>query len=228
MYDLLRKVLRLFFQRPVISGLDLVHASGPCVFAANHQGSYGPIILMLYMPFRMYPWVTHEVMIISKSPDYIRKDFIEPELRIHGPVSYILSWIIGFFAVKIMHTIEAVPVFKKSKKIFTTISKSVDLLLLGKRLLIFPEIPGTDTCLGVHEFDTGFLKLAQRYKSETGKRLPVYPVSVNKETKHIVISAPLFLDHQSPFLMQREEMIENILQSVYHGIRISKVMRGMD
>ena len=226
MYSLLRKTLRLFFHPPLITGLKEVRSSGPCVFAANHQGSYGPLILMLYLPFRLYPWVTGELTTVSRSPEYIRKDFIETELRIHGPVSVLLSWITGYLAVQIMHIVQAVPVFKKSKKITRTISKSMDLLLEGGRLLIFPEIPGTDSFTGIGQFDTGFLKLTEKYRAATGEDLPVYPVSVNKEQRHIVISKPVLLSTRVTYSSGRNEMIANIVESVYHGIRIPRTPEG--
>jgi len=220
-YTLVRRVLRLFFQRPTITGIERVDPSLPSIFTANHEGSYGPIILMLYLPFRLYPWVTHELTAVTTSPAYIRKDFIEPELRIRGPVALMLSWIIGYFAVHIMKIAGGIPVYKHSKRILQTIEKSVSHVQAGHMIIIFPEIPGSDAHLGVHEFDTGFLKLAKKYHDETGNILPIYPISVNREKRHVVISPPVFLTAAGSYAVRKEEMIENIVERVYDGLQLT-------
>lgn len=216
---LLLKIVRFFFRKPQIYGIERIDYTNPAVFVSNHLGAYGPVMLMLFFPFRLIPWVTHQITDFRLCPEYIKKDFIEPDLKFKPPFSNILASIIGPICVMLMKYLQAIPVYKKSPRLRLTFKQSLRELTCGRNLLIFPEISGTAGNEGVKEFDKGFINIAELFYEKTGVAVNFYPVSVDKSEKSIRIGGKIPFDPKSPLVMERERIVKYLRDSIldmYH------------
>lgn len=196
------RIARLLI-RPRRIGLEGGCDRGAAVFVANHSGAFGPIMVMSCLPFKVHPWVTFEITRLRSCAAYLDEDFTGGELRLGQPLSRLLAGLLGPVCVLLMKMVQAVPVYKNSRRIACTMARSRELLAAGGKLVIFPEKPGQDPSGPVGELDAGFIRLARSFYAQGGKALRFYPLGVNKQARSLSIGAPLFLDPRRPFAAEK-------------------------
>jgi len=116
---------------------------GPSVFVSNHLGAMGPIAVVASLPVRVYPWVVSDMMDNDKAAQYLLQDFVEPQLHLAPPFSMWVAKGISRISVPLLRSAGCVPVWA-GEKLHDTFKQSVDLLVEGKSLLVFPEDPSRE------------------------------------------------------------------------------------
>jgi hypothetical protein len=97
-----------------------------------------------------------------------------------------------------MRDVQAIPVYAASRRIRDTLERSLELLLKGKNLLVFPENKERPINEVLGDFSTGFLALARLYYQKTRKAICFLPVAVNQRVKGIRIGRPIRFDCPPP------------------------------
>ncbi|HQB80669.1 MAG TPA: hypothetical protein PK646_01055, partial [Bacillota bacterium] len=177
---LLRLILRLFFRKPAMFGLDRIQRDQPAVFVSNHLGAHSPILLTLHFPIPFRPWAHAHVTRIADCRDYLEENFTRHSLKLKPPFSRWLAALLARPAVWVMRKVRAIPVYRGSPAIHRTFALSLDTLKKGDSLLIFPEDKFTPFSDRVHDFFPGFTLLSRLYRKETGQELPFYPLYVDR------------------------------------------------
>jgi hypothetical protein len=101
----------------------------------------------------------------------------------------------------------------------TTLEMSMDVLREGKFLLVFPEdyrLP-KDPLTKMQPFQHSFVRLAERYREETGERLEFYPVAVHA-TGHLAVGKPVVYNPLNPVGMERQrlkKLMEDTITAMY-------------
>jgi len=227
-YDLVYRLLKALYRKPHIQGFENIRPGFPAVYVANHQNSYGPIILMTRLPFLVYPWVTYEITDRDLCPIYVEKDFIYKELRLKPPLSLLLATIIGRICVSLMQYLEAIPVYRHNRNVSESLRRSVIYLEEGRNLLLFPEIPELPLNEHICMFDNGFVRIAKQYAENNGGTVLFYPVAVNRVRRYINIGKPVQLSTNAEFHMEKRriarelrericDMLENAQQDKFAG-----------
>jgi 1-acyl-sn-glycerol-3-phosphate acyltransferase len=195
--------------------------NGPIILVSNHSGSFGPLSIISSFPFILYPWIDHEIADQSTVSKKIKEEFLEGELHLKPPFStYFARWI-GRICIVLMKNINAIPVYDKSRKIMVTLDKSIDLLKLGKKVLIFGESAKPSENEDFHELATGFIALAKGYYDATGKSVSILPIAVNSKVGGVSIGHSMTFD---PNLSYSEEKIrlknsvETEIRKLYHSM----------
>jgi 1-acyl-sn-glycerol-3-phosphate acyltransferase len=220
-YKLLQPVFSLFWHCHVLDKKN-IPLQGPAVFVSNHLGSYAPIAVLSAFPVRLYPWVEYQVTDSKLCPEYLRKDFVEPELHLKPPLSQLMAWLISRACITVMKALQAIPVHKKSMKMAATWKRSIGLLKQNKLLIIFPEnnlIPLNDV---MNELDDGFVGLASIYYEKTRRVLSFIPVAVHKTAKAIKIGLPVSYDPEKEFSTERERIkstLQNRILEMHSSLR---------
>ncbi len=206
-YSLLRPVFSVFWNCR-LSGRRNIPDVGPAVFVSNHLGSYAPLAVLSAFPVRLYPWVVHQVVDWRLCADYLRLDFIEPELRLKPPLNKVAAWAISGACLALMKFLRAVPVYEKSMRLATTWKQSVELLNGKKFLVIFPENGSRPDpeARPVNEFDQGFVGVAALYYKKTGRILNFIPVAVNKAARVITIGPPISYKPENKLALESERI----------------------
>jgi 1-acyl-sn-glycerol-3-phosphate acyltransferase len=209
------KVLRRLFFNAHLGGLKNLQSGEPAIFVSNHAGAFGPVSIVTSMPVEMYPWVAHEVIEKRTVAARVQVEFLEQELRLRPPLSVYLGRVIGRVCVALMKDIGAIPVYQKSKRITTTLLRSLALLQQGKNLLVFAE----DTTRKINdvlcEFCTGFIHVARLYYMTTKKAIRFLPVAVNRRAGRVLIGAPIRFDGAVPFAREKQRIKRELECSVY-------------
>ena len=95
-YNLLSKILQTFFIKSRFIGFhQSLKEYSVCI--ANHLGSFGPVAIMSSISTvneKLRPWVTHEVTDLRKCAEYLRKDFVEKELKLRSFLVLLSSLIV--------------------------------------------------------------------------------------------------------------------------------------
>ncbi len=183
---------------------------GAGVYVANHSGAFGPIMVMSCLPFRVYPWVAFEITESRTCAAYLDEDFTGGELGLSPLVSRCLARLLCPLCVLLMKKVEAIPVYRNSRRIVHTLEKSRKILAAGGKLVIFPEKPAPDAPGPVGELDTGFINLARSFYAERKQALRFYPVAVNKATRSLTVGAPLIFDPQRPFPAEKRRIKQQL------------------
>ena len=155
---------------------------GPAVFIANHHDATGPIAAMCSIPLHLHPWVIGYMMDKEMAPVWLQQDFTERQLRLKPPVSRWLAEGLCKIAVPLFYSLGCIPVYANDyERMRDTLDRSMKVLQEGQFLLVFPEDYrlDRDPVTGMQPFQHSFVRLAERYYDETGKRLEFYPVTIH-------------------------------------------------
>lgn len=214
LFNIVYKLVRALYHKPSIFGLDRITKKTPSIYVANHLGSYGPVAIMSFFPFQLYPWVTHEVTEKRKCAEYIEEEFVYKELKLKPPMSRMLSSVIGGICVALMKHLEVIPVYKKNRRISYSLDLSARYLAQGKDLLIFPEI--SDWALNdlICKFDSGFVNIARRHFERYNELVSFYPVAVNRDRRSIQLGDSVVFNPHRPFIGEKHRIVQELEERV--------------
>jgi hypothetical protein len=185
------------------------------IIVANHAGSFGPVSVITSVPWRMHPWVAHEVTDLRTVAARIQADFLEQELHLRPPLSAWLGRLIGRICVALMKDIGAIPVYQQSKRIRGTVQESLRLMEEGKNILVFAEDSKKPLNEAICEFCTGFIHLAKLYYEETRKAVQFIPLAVNRKVRGILVGAPIRFNAANPFPREKQRLKRELENTVY-------------
>jgi 1-acyl-sn-glycerol-3-phosphate acyltransferase len=193
----------------------------PLIFVSNHIGSYGPLSVLSSLPLKLYPWVAHEVTEMRNVALRLQKEFTELELKLRPPFSVWLARIIGRLCIAVMRDVQAIPVYASSRRIRDTLERSLELLLKGRNILVFPENKERPINEVLGDFSTGFLAMARQYYQKTRKAICFLPVAVNQKVKGIRIGRPIRFNASLPYLQEKRRLkgeLEDSIYSMYYDL----------
>jgi hypothetical protein len=211
-YNLLSKILQTFFIKSRFIGFQQsLKEYSVCI--ANHLGSFGPVAIMSSFATvnqKLHPWVTHEVTDLRKCAEYLRKDFVEKELRLRSFLAERVSRILSRICVDLMTTIHAIPVYGKSREIVRTLERSMADLKAGNTLLIFPENDESKKNDDICKLDGGFIRVAKWVFERTHRRIRFYPVAINPYARAVQIGKPVLFNPLAPFGEEKRRIKEEL------------------
>jgi hypothetical protein len=191
-YRLIAGLFDAFLWGGELSGVENLPDDGPVVFVANHLGALGPIAVVASLPLRVHPWVIADMLDREIAPAYMNQDFVEPQLGLRPPLSLWVSRLISKVSVPLLTSAGCVPVYS-GERLLETYHLSVDLLVAGSSLLIFPEDPtkGKDLESQMTPFKKGFTRLGEQYYARTGGFLQFCPLAVHADSYRVQVGAPV-------------------------------------
>jgi hypothetical protein len=200
LYFLLRRAADLNLWGGELLGGENLPRRGPAVFVANHLGALGPIGVVCSLPLRLTPWISAEMVDPALAPEYLREDFVERELGLRPPLS---GWLAGWIcrlAVPLLHALGCIPVYADYRELGQTFACSLDRLLQGGCLLIFPEDPqgAPDPLTGMRPFRKGYLRLGELYYRARGQGLQFHPLAVHPSRKVMAGGALIYNGRHRP------------------------------
>jgi hypothetical protein len=192
---------------------------GPAVFVSNHLGALGPIAVAACVPRRLYPWIAAEMLDRRKAPDYLRLDFVEKRFGLKMPVSLWAAKLLSLITVRLLNAAGCIPVYKDPEDFHITAERSLDLLVQGRSLLIFPEDPDQlpDPGVSMNPFMKGFTRLGELYFQRSGRALAFIPLAVHEESRLVKIGTPI---RYNPFahIVSERLRIKHVLERMIHEI----------
>jgi len=222
-YNLVSRILRTFFIKSRFIGFrESLKEYSVCV--ANHLGSFGPVAIMSSLSSinaRLHPWVIHEVTDLRKCAAYLRRDFVEKELKLRSVLAEGLSRILSRICVDLMTTIHAIPVYSRSRDIYRTLERSVADLEEGSCLLIFPETDESKKSDDICKLNGGFIRIAKWTFERTHRRIRFYPIAINPYARAVRLGKPVMFNPRAPFGEERRRIkqeLERRITSMYQEL----------
>ncbi len=182
LYQFIVGTLDLFLWGGRLAGEENLPQKGPAVFIANHHEALGPIAVYCSMPLRLYTWAVADMVDKQKAAAYLKWDFVERTLHLGPPLSAWVAKGISNISVPFLRSLGCIPVYKGLyDQMVDTLRLSMDVLRLGKFLLVFPEdsLLAKDPETNIAPFQRSFARLGEMYYAETGARLEFYPVAIH-------------------------------------------------
>jgi hypothetical protein len=193
---------------------------GPSVFVANHMGPLGPIGCVSSIPLRMYFWAIGDMMDRELAPDYLRQDFVEPQLKLKMPFSLKFSRFLSGLTVPLLCSLGCIPIHRGDyERMNETLKISLAWLLQEKFLLVFPENAevGADTMSHIRPFQKTVFRLGEMYYEQQHKRLEFYPVAVH-ESRKVMVGKPYSYNPLNVLAHERlrlKNLIETSVRRMY-------------
>ena len=219
-YHLIARAVDAFLWGGELLGAENLPEEPPAVFIANHLGPLGPIGVVSSLPFRLYPWVAGEMIDPILAPDYIRRDFVEPRLKLRPPFSKKFSLFLTRITVPLFRSIGGVQAYVGGQELlYTTLEQSITYLNEGKYLLVFPEyaILGTDSMKVIYPFQKTVFRLGEMYYSYARKRLGFFPLAVHESHK-VRVGDPIFFSQMHDPAKERlrlKNLVEDSVRRMY-------------
>lgn len=191
----------------------------PAVFICNHGELYGPLSAAVGLPFDFRPWINEPMLDKKKAYDFIFENTMEqnslPDFLKVG-ISEI-GRILGTWA---LNSYNPIPVRKDSLSgLKETLELSVDALIEGSNILIFPENPDSENdgrynTEGLSAFSSGFAHLAKSYYKKSGKAVTFYPMYTDKQTRTIYFGDSVKYDPENPPALEKKRLVTLIESSM--------------
>ena len=188
-------------------GTEHIHPDedNPIVFLCNHGELYGPLVGEGYTPQPTRLWVISNMAVNSEEVTqylyentFCRQKWLPRRLRMP------FSRLMGRFSVWGLRQLGGIPVWRdKPALLKRTFRASVDAMLAGDNILIFPENPQAEdeahyNLEGVNAFFSGFAMLGQIYWMRTRKRCRFVPMLAHKGTRTITFGEEVVYDPDRP------------------------------
>lgn len=207
-----RGVVRLFI--PTYEVASLPELNEPVVYVSHHQNMIGPVSVLAWLKRPVRTWVFSAFTDQEETYDhYVNYTFTE---RFGWPktLAKLVVWPISHFIAKLMASGNAIPVYRKSKKIMRTMKMSVEALQEGEDILIFPDVDYSDDSAEVGEIYEGFLFLEKYYYRKTKKHLAFVPLFSDKANKEIRSGNIIRFTGDKRFVEERTEIAEELHQEL--------------
>lgn len=182
----------------------------PTVFISHHENLRGPIRLLLWLPFFVRTWIFSSIVDQEDCYDHyvnftFTKRFKMPKKLakyLAKPASHLVAW--G------MHSLQAIPVFRSSRKIVKTFDITIDTLKKQQPVLILPDVDYASTTTHVGKIYEGFLNIDRYFYEETGQRVRFLPIYASQNTFKIRCGRPIYFKGDKHFREERKEVAEMI------------------
>lgn len=194
-------------------------ATGPAVFVANHLEALGPIAIGGSLRYFLHFWIHGDMLDPRHAPDYLRHDFVEPQLHIRPPFSRWLARSISKLHIPLLRSIGGIPVYHTFDGLQETLRQTLRLLKERKFILIFPEDPALppDPQTNMRAFKRGFARLGELYYEMTRQVLPFHPLAVHAETRTVRAGKPIrynYLNHPASERQRIKSLLEQNIRDM--------------
>jgi len=224
-------LVRWGFQYGIWGG-DLVDADnlpehGPAVLVSNHGGALGPIAVGASMPYEMYTWIHADMLDPRLAPEYLRRDFVEPQLHLRPPASEWLAGAISKIHVPLLRAVGGIPVYHTLEGIRETLQITVDRLVEGNVILIFPEDPlgPLDHRYNMRPFQKGFARCGELYFERVRRPLAFCPLAVHAESRTVCAGKPILYNPNSKPASERQR-IKSVLEQNIQKMLMEATLEG--
>ena len=225
LYWFVSHMLDAFIWGGELTGSENLPKEGPVIYVSNHALSLGPIAVAASLPVRIFPWVIGDMLDREKAAAYLNKDFVEPQLHIPPPFSMPLARLISKASVRLLCGVGSIPVWHGGEAL-ETYHISLEHLLAGQSLLIFPEDPtqAMDEQCKMTPFMKGFARLGELYFEQTQKILKFYPIAMHPNLRKVKLGKPISYNPKNNPANERVR-IRSVLVTIIRGMFIEMTLQ---
>ena len=159
----------------------------PVVFVSNHYEIFGPLAMVVSLPLKFRFWSNSIILEPTKHVEKMAADAQRamPLLTLGG-ARRLLKWLTPVWE-RAYSYFDPIPVYKEDVgRQRASIRKSVDYMLRGDHIVLFPETAVPHYSNGsVTAFHRSFALIGEYYRRATGKQAAFVPVYIDKWRRRI-------------------------------------------
>ncbi len=210
---------RYQFEQPPLEGK-------PVVYVSHHQNMVGPVSILAWIKYYVRTWILSEFTERESCYHHyknitFRERYGWPKWfaqLVAWPASYVIPWVTS--------AANAIPVYRKSRKIVKTMKISQEALMNGESILIFPDIDYSDDSKTTSDIYQGFLHLEKRYFKATGEHLTFLPIFADSDAKMVRVGEEIQFTGDKAFIDERETIAEKIKEELNRLAQIEATPAG--
>ncbi len=195
------------------------------VILCNHARAFAPLAFLRGYGRKFTMWATVNVCEQSRVPNHIMYSFFPNASDIARLVLRPLSYAVSPIFPKIMGMVGVIPTYQNRKAI-QTFEQTVQALLAGYDVIIFPENEAESQYAHINCLNGGFLRLAEVYYKQCGEPLEYVPTYASKALKRVVMGKTMSFDHSKPLRKQFvpfKEAVMKEIESVANSLPAHKI-----
>lgn len=168
--------------------------AGPAVYVCRHADMLGPIHSILCVPEQLHPMVLHVFTTLQTCRRQYSEYTFTARCGKSGLFRRSLGWLASILVVPLMKSLQAIPVYRGGYNSIKTLRIAMKHLLNGESIIVWPDINYTQKTGIVEKIYPGFLLLGEMYLKQTGRPLPIVPLTLREDLHVITSSASLFVN----------------------------------
>lgn len=206
-FRFIKGIVKIFKRKPKFVYLG-ERPSGACIYISNHSAASGPTTYELYLPTAMRMWGTYEMCGgFNQRRKYLCETYYRRKKKYSKFGAFMRGTLAAPFTALFYKGMRLIPTYPDIR--FTkTLRLSVDELIDGTSILIFPE--NSDD--GYHDIMTeyfgGFHSLAKCYNKKTGKDIDIVNMYYDRKLNTVIVGAPQSFLSLSERFCSRAEVVE--------------------
>ena len=191
----------------------------PAIYISRHQNMHGPVHSMVYSPVPLHIWSMYMFLDRVSCRDHFRDFTFSARYGWPRRKASLVAGLIARPVSAALRSMQAIPVYRGQRDILKTFDLSLEVLMKGENLVIFPDIRYDDTSSEAGAFYTGYLHLARTYYKKTGRQLPIIPMYATHGTRQIVFGEPLLMDPALPFHDEKDRVSRELQEALDRLVR---------
>lgn len=186
----------------------------PAIYVGHHQNMYGPVHTMASFPAFIRPWGLG-VFLDGKTASRHFCEFTFRERLGWGRLrTSIAAPIGGHYVAALLRSGRAIPVYRQSRRLLETMDLSLDALVKGESIAVFPDVEYDEKSPQLDEIYSGFLKLEKVYHRKTGKHIPFIPLYCSKKQRSIYVGDAIYFEDGQPFGEEKTRVMAALVESI--------------
>lgn len=206
--SVIRRLVRMAIGRYAVKVRGVPPA--PSVYVVHHRNTRGPITSIAWLGTHCRLW--------ALSAFFTRRGCFEQYIgytftRRYGMPRFFAAAIAlpaSLFVSRLLNSLKAIPVYRGSTRILSTLHLTVAALKAGENVLISPDIDYTDTGSGMGVMHEGFLHVEKFFSAETGTHASFVPVHIDRRHRAIYVGEAIRFAGRESFRIEKDEVYARI------------------
>lgn len=207
-FEFARRVARLALPRYRFE--NVLASEEPVVYVSHHQNMIGPISILAWLKFYVRTWVLSVFTTQEACYEHYTNFMFTKRYGWPSFIAKIVAWPLSYLVPWLVRSGRAIPVYRRSRKIVETFQMSVDALLKGENILIFPEVDYSSDSNKTSEIYEGFLHLEKYYFKETNQHLTFVPIFSDNIKNEVYSGKEIRFTGNMKFIEERKEIAQEL------------------
>ena len=188
---------------------------GPSVIVSHHQNLKGALNAMAWLKIPVRLWMLDTFFNRKECFRQYYGYTFTGRMNMPKPFAFICSFVSSLFIPRLAVSMRAIPVCRNSTNIIkTTMKQSVNALLNGERLLIFPDQNYADESEQIGSVYTGFVHIGKKYRERTGSHIDFIPMKLDLAAGRIAFGRPSRLTDGEVYANARERVCRELTDKI--------------
>ena len=182
----------------------------PSVYVVHHRNTRGPITSIAWLDTHCHLW--------ALSAFFTRTGCFDQYTGYTFTRRYGMPWFLAaaialpasLFVSRLLNSLKAIPVYRGSTRILSTVRRTVAALKAGESVLISPDIDYTDSGSGMGVMHPGFLHVEKFFSAESGTHASFVPVHIDRQRRAIYVGEAIRFAGRKSFRIEKDEVYARI------------------